>query len=108
MLDDGHSTFVIPADHDKWVSRNHCEIYVVEYESGIHHMYARDRGASNETLVNDILIDATPGMASGYLLQDGDVVQILPYWQFTLKQPDSPPTQNLTSIQSEECKVLLE
>lgn len=99
------SNFVLSGDEEGLVSRNHCEIYAVKYDSGIHHIYARDRGSCNGTYVNKVSIASDSGMSSGYLLQHGDEIQILPYWKFTLHQPDSPPERELTQLQTEEVKV---
>jgi hypothetical protein len=99
------SNFVLSGDEEGLVSRNHCEIYAVKYDSGIHHIYARDRGSCNGTYVNKISIASDSGISSGYLLQDGDEIQVLPYWKFTLHQPDSPPERELTQLQTEEVKV---
>ena len=61
------------------VSRNHCEVYVIEYEPTVNHIYVRDRKSSNGTFVNDQLIGRGPEITAGYLLQDGDVIEIRPY-----------------------------
>jgi hypothetical protein len=55
--------------------------------------------------VNGVMIGSGPEISSGYLLQDGDEVQVMPYWKFTLRQPDSPPRNELTKLQTEEVKV---
>lgn len=99
------SSLGLSQDQENLVSRNHCEIYAVKYDSGVHHIYARDRGSCNGTFVNGMKIGNGPGNPSGYLLQHGDEVQILPHWRFTLSQPDSPPPHELTKLQKEECKV---
>lgn len=61
------------------VSRTHCEVYVIEYEPTVNHIYVRDRKSSNGTFVNGQLIGSGPEMTAGYLLQDGDVIEIRPY-----------------------------
>ena len=87
------------------VSRNHCEIYIVVYEPSVNHVYVRDRKSCNGTYVNNKLIGVAPNLSSGFLLQDGDIITIRPYWNFTFRQHRSPPRCELTNLQIEECKV---
>ncbi|KPM36817.1 hypothetical protein AK830_g9761 [Neonectria ditissima] len=75
------------------------------YEPTINHIYVRDRNSSNGTYVNGELIGTGPRISSGYLLQDGDVVEIRPYWTLTLVQDRSPPRYDLDKLQVEECKL---
>ena len=74
-----YSTLAIDNDVDFTVSRNHCEIYVVVYEPTVNHVYVRDRKSSNGTFVNGQLIGSGPDITPGYLLQNGDVIEIRPY-----------------------------
>jgi pSer/pThr/pTyr-binding forkhead associated (FHA) protein len=93
-------------DFDLTVSRNHCEVYVVTYEPSAYHVYVRDRKSLNGTFVNDRLIGKGPDIAPGYLLQDGDVITILPRWIITFSQFGSSRKQTLTALQQKECEVM--
>ncbi len=44
-------------------------------------------------------------MSSGYLLADGDVIEIRPYWQFRFKQETLAPEESLNQLQTQESKV---
>lgn len=99
------STLAIDNDPDCMVSRNHCEFYVVMYEPTINHIFVRDRKSCNGTWVNGHLIGSVPKISPGYLLRDGDVVEIRPFWKFVVAQDHSPPRTELTSLQSRECEV---
>lgn len=101
------SSFSIQTDSTNLISRNHCEIYVIVYEPSVNHVYVRDRKSVNGTLVNGVLIGIGPQISSGYLLQDGDVIEIRPHWKFHFHQPRKPPLRPLTVIQTEECQVSL-
>lgn len=101
------SSFSIQTDSTNLISRNHCEIYVIVYEPSVNHVYVRDRKSVNGTLVNGVLIGIGPQISSGYLLQDGDVIEIRPHWKFYFHQPRKPPLRPLTTIQTEECQVSL-
>ncbi|KAL6414709.1 Meiosis-specific serine/threonine-protein kinase mek1 [Ilyonectria robusta] len=92
-------------DPDYSVSRNHCEVYVITYEPTINYIYVRDRKSSNGTYVNGDLIGIGPGISPGYLLQDGDSIEIRPYWTFVVVQERPPPRHDLDSLQMEESKV---
>ncbi|QPH12573.1 hypothetical protein C2857_004786 [Epichloe festucae Fl1] len=96
------SDFAIKSDRESLVSRNHCEIYTVVYEKGINFVYVRDRKSFNGTYVNKMLVGKGPGLCSGFLLQDGDTIEILPYWKFILHQENSPPKIELSEIQLAE------
>uniref|UniRef100_A0A8H7KB76 Uncharacterized protein n=1 Tax=Bionectria ochroleuca TaxID=29856 RepID=A0A8H7KB76_BIOOC len=98
------NTFSIDSDPEFMVSRNHCEIYVVVYETSINHVYVRDRKSINGTYVNGTLIGVGPNVTPGYLLDDGDEIELRPYWKFKLFQTDHPRRHELTRVQSEECK----
>jgi predicted component of type VI protein secretion system len=78
-IDHTRSTLAVDNDTDTSVSRNHCEIYTVVYEPTVNHIYVRDRKSSNGTFVNGQLIGSGPEISPGYLLQDGDVIEIRPY-----------------------------
>lgn len=89
------------------VSRNHCEVYVVVYEPFVNYVYIRDRKSFNGTFVNNELIGKGPNISTGHLLEDGDVIELRPYWKFLFRQTRSPPSHPLTSLQVEEAKVRL-
>ncbi|KAG6005458.1 hypothetical protein E4U21_007927 [Claviceps maximensis] len=99
------SDFAIKSDRESLVSRNHCEIYTVVYEPGINFIYVRDRKSFNGTYVNNMLVGKGPDVCSGYLLEDGDTIEILPYWKFILHQENSPPKVELSKIQSAESRL---
>ncbi|KAL7918935.1 kinase-like domain-containing protein [Trichoderma austrokoningii] len=99
------NTFSIQTDSSNLISRNHCEIYVIVYEPSVNHVYVRDRKSVNGTLVNGLRIGVGPQISSGYLLQDGDVIEIQPYWKFHFRQPRKPPLRPLTAVQIEECQL---
>lgn len=90
------------------VSRNHCEVYAIVYEpSASYHIYVRDRKSINGTYVNDQLIGGGPEMATGFLLDDGDVIRIRPHWRFVFKQATTVLRHELTKNQRMECQVSL-
>lgn len=99
------SNFSIQSDHDSIISRNHCEIYTVVYEPGVNFIYVRDRKSFNGTFVNSILIGKGPHISAGYLLEDGDTIEILPYWKFRVRQDNGPPRIDLDKIQFAESRV---
>ncbi|KAI5459883.1 kinase-like domain-containing protein [Mariannaea sp. PMI_226] len=99
------NSLAIDNDPNFNVSRNHCEVYVVVYEPTVNYIYVRDRKSSNGTFVNGVLIGQGPEISSGYLLQDGDVIEIRPHWGFILSQERSPPRQELNKLQADECKL---
>lgn len=78
---------------------------MVIYEPTINHVYVRDRKSFNGTYVNGELIGSDPELSPGYLLQDGDMVEIRPHWKFIFVQDQSPPTHDLTDVQKRECQV---
>ncbi|PTB67847.1 kinase-like protein [Trichoderma citrinoviride] len=91
-------------DSENFASRNHCEVYVIVYEPSVNHVYVRDRKSVNGTFVNGQLIGSGPQITPGYLLEDGDVIEIQPHWKFLFRQPRKPPTRPLTAIQTAECQ----
>ncbi|UKZ82300.1 hypothetical protein TrVFT333_010086 [Trichoderma virens FT-333] len=99
------NAFSIQTDSENLVSRNHCEIYVIVYEPSVNHVYVRDRKSVNGTFVNGQIIGVGPQISSGYLLQDGDSIEIRPHWKFIFHQPRTPPPRPLTAIQKDECQV---
>ncbi|KAL7910035.1 kinase-like domain-containing protein [Trichoderma velutinum] len=103
--DPNANAFSIQTDSENLVSRNHCEIYVIVYEPSVNHVYVRDRKSVNGTFVNGRIIGVGPQISSGYLLQDGDCIEIRPHWKFIFYQPRTPPPRPLTVIQKDECRV---
>ena len=87
------------------MSRNHCELYTVVYEPGATHVYVRDRKSINGTYVNRMLVGVGPQITPGYLLQDGDVIEIRPHWKFKFREIIKPIRRPLTDLQTEESKV---
>lgn len=75
------------------------------YEPGVNLVYVRDRKSFNGTFVNGILIGKGRDISSGYLLEDGDIVEILPYWKFMFRQDNGPPRVKMNKIQLAESRV---
>ena len=75
------------------------------YEPTVYHFYVRDRKSSNGTYVNGRLVGRGQRMSSGYLLGDGDIIEIRPYWKFYFNQTTPSLTRQLTVLQIAECKV---
>ena len=44
-------------------------------------------------------------VARGGRVSDGDVIEIRPYWKILLRQPQRPPSRDLSLLQYEESKV---
>ncbi len=87
------------------VSRVHCELYAVMYDPTITHVYIRDRKSVNGTYVNGVLVGAGPSLSPSYLLQDGDVIMIKPFWKFVFQQPRDEFMNGPTAIQIQERNV---
>ncbi|KGQ07621.1 Meiosis-specific serine/threonine-protein kinase me k1 [Beauveria bassiana D1-5] len=102
------NSFLIGQDAENYVSRKHCEVYVVLYELGISHVYVRDRKSCNGTFVNGLCIGDSHRMSPGYLLTDGDIIEIRPYWQFLFKQETLVPEESLNKLQMQESQLLKE
>lgn len=49
-------------------------------------MYCEDLESSNGTYINDILIGKITQERVGYLLCDGDIIEIRPRWKFRFRQ----------------------
>ncbi|KAJ6784231.1 hypothetical protein PWT90_01809 [Aphanocladium album] len=106
--DESANTFSIGQDEENYVSRKHCEVYVVLYEVGISHVYVRDRKSCNGTYVNGLSIGDSHKMSSGHLLTDGDVIEIRPYWRFQFKQAALVPEESLSQVRLQEAKLFEE
>ncbi|KAI0128462.1 kinase-like domain-containing protein [Xylariales sp. AK1849] len=102
----------ICVDHP-YVSRVHFEIYSVLFEVDVVNqpyqpmIYVRDRQSLSGTSVNGHLIGSkTHGISPGYLLSQGDVIDIGPYWRFQVCllciEGSSAP---LKGIQCQEVKI---
>ncbi|KAM3518932.1 hypothetical protein NHJ13051_007853 [Beauveria bassiana] len=102
------NSFLIGQDAENYVSRKHCEVYVVLYELGISHVYVRDRKSYNGTFVNGLCIGDSHRMSPGYLLTDGDIIEIRPYWQFLFKQETLAPEESLNKLQMQESQLFKE
>ncbi|KAM3463035.1 hypothetical protein NHJ6243_003650 [Beauveria neobassiana] len=102
------NSFLIGQDAENYVSRKHCEVYVVLYELGISHVYVRDRKSCNGTFVNGLCIGDSHRMSPGYLLTDGDIIEIRPYWQFMFKQETLVPEESLNKLQMQESQLFKE
>lgn len=81
-----------------YVSRNHFEVYSVLYDSmdccghgELPMVYIRDCQSLEGTFVNGCCIGSkAQGHTPGYLLSQGDVITIAPYWEFRVKLWDRP------------------
>jgi pSer/pThr/pTyr-binding forkhead associated (FHA) protein len=75
------------------------------YEPGVNFVYVRDRKSVNGTYVNGNLVGKGTNISPGYLLEDGDAIEILPYWKFTFHQENEPPRIDMSNIQLAESRV---
>ena len=75
---------------DDRVSKQHFRIYSILYEANSPQfpalIYCEDLESSNGTYVNDVLVGKITQERVGYLLSDGDVVEIRPHWRFRFHQ----------------------
>ena len=75
---------------DSRVSKQHFRIYSIIYEEGRTDLpplvYCEDLESSNGTYVNDSLIGIICQERRGFLLTDGDIIEIRPYWKFQFHQ----------------------
>lgn len=78
------------------------EDHLAEYPPLI---YCEDRQSSNGTYVNDTLIGTYNSPRSPYLLNDGDVVSIRPYWTFHFQQKTEANGSRLDDLQTQETEV---
>jgi hypothetical protein len=95
------STFDIP-DPLRQVSKQHFRIYSVIYEKEKCEVpplvYCEDLESTNGTYVNDVLIGQICRERIGYLLSDGDIIEIRPSWRFQFRQPN----HNITYIEKSQ------
>ncbi|TVY62725.1 Meiosis-specific serine/threonine-protein kinase mek1 [Lachnellula suecica] len=72
------------------ISKQHFRIYSIIYEEGQTEfpplVYCEDLESSNGTYVNDALIGIICQEKRGFLLNDGDIIEIRPSWKFTFHQ----------------------
>lgn len=62
----------------------------------------------NGTYVNGQLIGMAPMISPGYLLSDGDVIEIKPHWKFKFSHHiNSPMESPLSDVQLKEAKVCI-
>lgn len=92
------------------VSGVHFHIYSVIYDDD--HVaefppliYCEDHGSTNGTYVNGTLIGKMSSPRSPYLLSDGDVISIRPYWTFLFSQKSQNVEREMDDIQTQELKV---
>lgn len=75
---------------DGRVSKRHFRIYSIIYEAGRSDLpplvYCEDLESSNGTYVNDGLIGIIGQERRGFLLNDGDIIEIRPGWKFQFHQ----------------------
>ena len=81
------SHYLIP---DPRVSKQHFRIYSIIYEEGQTALsplvYCEDLESSNGTYVNGVLIGIICQERRGFLLNDGDIIEIRPSWKFQFHQ----------------------
>ena len=74
------------------VSKKHFRIYSIVYEKHRDDVqaliYCEDLESTNGTYVNNILIGKIHQEKIGYLLNDGDVIEVRPKWKFRLHQKE--------------------
>ncbi|KAH8588385.1 kinase-like domain-containing protein [Bisporella sp. PMI_857] len=77
---------------DERVSKQHFRIYSILYEAQSSNfpplIYCEDLESYNGTYANGDLIGKIAQERMGYLLCDGDVIEIRPYWRFRFRQTD--------------------
>jgi pSer/pThr/pTyr-binding forkhead associated (FHA) protein len=91
------------------ISRVHCEFYTIVFEESENYsplIYVRDLQSENGTFVNGRLIGKYPDVRAGYLLENGDTVDIGANLRLCIRQfvPEQPKAK-LSLIQQEEVKV---
>jgi hypothetical protein len=81
--------------NNPYISKAHFEIYSVVYEEDNTEyqplIYVRDRQSLSGTSVNGRIIGSKAhGVTPGYLLSQGDIINIKPFWEFfvTLQDQD--------------------
>lgn len=83
------SDIVIP---DERASKLHFRIYSIVYDEREHAsdpplIYCEDLQSTNGTFINNVMIGNINTEKVGFLLSDGDVIKIQPYWIFHFSQP---------------------
>lgn len=109
--------YSIPDIH---VSKVHFRIYSVIYddkeskeESKVDPLiYCEDMDSSNGTYVNKHIIGMQGRESPGWLLTDGDVINIRPYWKFRFSQPITKDTPDVAALEKDKdnmavCRLLL-
>src|SRR4051812_35366321 len=76
---------------DDRVSKRHFRLYCIVYEYRKHSdfpplIYCEDLESFNGTYVNGALIGKISQERKGYLLCDGDEIEIRPFWKFKFHQ----------------------
>ncbi|PHH83749.1 hypothetical protein CDD82_3823 [Ophiocordyceps australis] len=99
---DAESNLILNNDPRSFVSRKHCEIYDIVYDESSSHVFVRDLGSHNGTWVNDVFVSRKDSRSPGFLLEDGDEIQIIPYWTLTFRDKRIFKQYALTDLQASE------
>ena len=75
-------------------------------ESYPHMFYCEDLGSLNGTEVNGVPIGSKSIPGKPFLLSDGDIIKVQPYWTFRFQQPMSNDKMGLDEIQLKEVEVI--
>ncbi|PHH62695.1 hypothetical protein CDD81_6764 [Ophiocordyceps australis] len=105
---DAESHLILNNDPRSFVSRKHCEIYDIVYDESSSHVFIRDLGSHNGTWVNDAFVSRKDSRSPGFLLQDGDEIQIIPYWTLTFRDKRNFKQYTLTDLQTSEHNLFKE
>ncbi|RKF53518.1 Meiosis-specific serine/threonine-protein kinase mek1 [Erysiphe neolycopersici] len=95
--------------NDDYISKLHFRIYSVIYEQNKKSnlqplIYCEDLESTNGTYINGYCIGRIGHERTGYLLSNGDQIEIRPRWHFRFYQP-SHPSMILDKKKLEELKV---
>jgi pSer/pThr/pTyr-binding forkhead associated (FHA) protein len=112
----GGKALMEPSNHtisDSRVSKQHFRIYSIIYEEGQTDfpplVYCEDLESSNGTYVNDALIGIICRERRGFLLNDGDIIEIRPSWKFQFHQPIHEITpRDETELEDLEVRVFFQ
>ncbi|CAG8984035.1 hypothetical protein HYALB_00002976 [Hymenoscyphus albidus] len=92
---------------DIHVSKLHFRIYSVIYNTELDSeiaplFYCEDLNSSNGTYVNGNNIAIQCRESMGWLIKDGDIINIRPYWQFTFSQYNATRTEDTVVLEKEK------
>lgn len=95
--------------NDDYISKLHFRIYSIIYEQNKKSnlqplIYCEDLESTNGTYINDNCIGMIGHERIGYLLSNGDQIELRPCWQFRFYQP-SHPSMILDNKKLEELQV---